>query len=340
MNINREYISKQNTYTGKNSPKYIVVHETDNYRATAGAETHASAQSKGHLSTSVHYYCGSDGVYQAAEHSDGTYSIGREYGGNHAVRDAHNKNSINIEICVNEDGDYSVARANAIELVKYLIQTTGIPAERVIRHYDAKGKYCPRKMMDNPALWEDFREQISGQAATGTPGGTSDSASGNTSAGASASAYLPGMYKVKADDLNIRTGPGTGYTVCGVIRDHGAYTMTEMKGSWGKLKSGAGWINCHEKYCTYLDGAGTVERRVNPYPVPTRTIRYIKGQPTMKGDDVRWVQWELVEAGYDIETDGSFGPASGKALLAYQAQHDLEQDGKCGPATRACMQED
>lgn len=320
MDINREYVSKENTYSGQNQPKYIVVHETDNYRATAGARTHAIAQYKGHLSTSVHYYSGSDGVYQAAEHCDGTYSIGREYGGNHAVRDANNRNSINIEICVNEDGDYNVARANAIELVKYLIQTTGIPADRVIRHYDAKGKYCPRKMMDNPALWEDFKAQISGKVISG-----------------GATAYKPGMYKVNVDDLNIRTGPGVGYTKCGVIQDHGSYTMTEMSGSWGKLLSGVGWINCHEKYCTYLDGVSTVERRVNPYPVPKRTIKYTEGKPTMKGDDVRWVQWELVEAGYDIDIDGSFGPASDRALRAYQKQHELTVDGKCGPKTRACM---
>ncbi len=163
MNINKDYISTQNTYTGKNSPKYIVIHETDNFSAGADAQRHASAQAAGHLSTSVHYYSGSDGVYQAASHTDGTLSVGREYGGNHAIHDAANRNTINIEICVNPDGDYAKARSNAIELVKYLIQQTGIPAERVIRHFDAKGKYCPRNMMDNPALWEDFKKQI-GQA--------------------------------------------------------------------------------------------------------------------------------------------------------------------------------
>lgn len=162
MEINRQYISKVNTYAGKNNSNYIVIHESDNYNTGSGAKRHAEAQSKGHLnSMSAHYYCGSDGIYQAAEHQDGTWSIGKEYGGNHSVKDASNLNSINIEICVNPDGDYNVARANAIELVKHLIKTTGIPADRVIRHFDAKGKYCPRKMMDNPALWEDFKAQIS-----------------------------------------------------------------------------------------------------------------------------------------------------------------------------------
>lgn len=166
--INREFISTKNTYIGRNAPVYIVIHETDNYAKGAGARRHAEAQFLGHLSTSVQYYSGSDGIYQAAEHTDGTYSVGIEYGGNHAVKDANNRNTINIEICVNSDGDYGKARKNAIELVKYLMEVTEIPADRVIRHFDAKGKYCPRKMMDNPELWEDFKRQISGQAGAGT----------------------------------------------------------------------------------------------------------------------------------------------------------------------------
>lgn len=164
MKINTDFVSKSNTYAGQNSPKYIVIHETDNFSKGADAGRHAQAQAAGHLSTSVHYYAGSDGVYQAADHRDGTFSVGREYGGEHSVQDATNRNTINIEICVNVDGDYTKARTNAVELVKHLIQTTGIPAERVIRHFDAKGKYCPRKMMDKPELWEDFKRQI-GQAS-------------------------------------------------------------------------------------------------------------------------------------------------------------------------------
>lgn len=167
--INKEYISTKNTYTGQNRPQYIIVHETDNFSMGAGARRHAEAQAAGHLSTSVHYYAGSDGVYQAAAHTDGTYSVGHEYGGKHSVTDAGNRNTINIEICVNRDGDYNQARANAIGLVKYLLKETGIPADKVIRHFDAKGKYCPRKMMDNPALWEDFRKQVGGEIPSDKP---------------------------------------------------------------------------------------------------------------------------------------------------------------------------
>lgn len=166
--INREFISKNNTYAGRNVPVYIVIHETDNFAKGAGARRHAEAQFLGHLSTSVQYYSGSDGIYQAAEHTDGTYSVGHEYGGEHAVHDANNRNTINIEICVNVDGDYMKARQNSIELVKHLMKVTGIPTERVIRHFDAKGKWCPRKMMENQELWEDFKRQVAGKSTPAT----------------------------------------------------------------------------------------------------------------------------------------------------------------------------
>lgn len=50
------------------------------------------------------------------------------------------------------------------------------------------------------------------------------------------------LYRVTADVLNIRAGAGTQNKIKGQIKDKGTYTITEKKGNWGKLKSGAGWI--------------------------------------------------------------------------------------------------
>ena len=59
-------------------------------------------------------------------------------------------------------------------------------------------------------------------------------------------------YKVKILNgaLNIRQGPGTNYPIVDVIRDRGVYTIVETKGTWGKLKSGKGWISLG--YCQKL----------------------------------------------------------------------------------------
>jgi SH3-like domain-containing protein len=60
--------------------------------------------------------------------------------------------------------------------------------------------------------------------------------------------FKPYIVRVNVDALNIRKGPSTNYAIVGVIRDKGAYTIIEENGTWGKLKSGAGWISLN--YCT------------------------------------------------------------------------------------------
>ncbi len=70
----------------------------------------------------------------------------------------------------------------------------------------------------------------------------------------------------------------------------------------------------------------------NPYTEPQRTLR--KG---CTGQDVKWLQFELVEAGYKLTIDGDFGKKTNSALLAFQKSAKLVVDGKCGPATRKAL---
>lgn len=52
-------------------------------------------------------------------------------------------------------------------------------------------------------------------------------------------------YKVKvtANLLNYRAGAGIRYKINGQVRKNEIYTIVEEKNGWGKLKSGAGWVN-------------------------------------------------------------------------------------------------
>ena len=65
-----------------------------------------------------------------------------------------------------------------------------------------------------------------------------------------------GSFLIKAKTpLNIRTGPGVEYDPVGVLDTKYKYTIIELKkasdgGTWGKLKSGAGYVNVSEKYVT------------------------------------------------------------------------------------------
>ena len=73
-------------------------------------------------------------------------------------------------------------------------------------------------------------------------------------------------------------------------------------------------------------------KQPNPYPVPTRTL--YKG---CKGEDVRWLQFELVEAGFKLDIDGSFGSKTEKAVAEYQASCKLAVDKRVGPETRKAL---
>lgn len=77
------------------------------------------------------------------------------------------------------------------------------------------------------------------------------------------------------------------------------------------------------RICTVLTFGG------DPYPAPTRTLT--KGK---RGEDVKWLQWELNDRGFSCAVDGSFGPGTKEALMGFQVSAGLVPDGSCGPATR------
>jgi N-acetyl-anhydromuramyl-L-alanine amidase AmpD len=153
MVINKEFINSRNCYKGENNPKYIVNHETDNYDEGAGARKHAMAEYNGNLGeVSVHFYVDDKEIYQCLELEDGAWAVGDP--GNRGI--ITNRNSVNIEICVNPDSDFYEARKNAAWLNSYLLNLYNFNMNMVKRHYDATGKICPRQMINNPKLWNEF----------------------------------------------------------------------------------------------------------------------------------------------------------------------------------------
>ena len=118
--------------------RYLVIHYTAGTRSTSGA---ALAARNADLRN---YYC------YAVGDGKGKYGI-------------TNSNSISIEICstlqkgttaaVPNHSGWSftdAALANAMSLAKTLMSVFQIPLSRVVRHYDASGKYCPGIIGWNP----------------------------------------------------------------------------------------------------------------------------------------------------------------------------------------------
>ena len=160
-------ISKKNCYIGQNKPSYVVIHETDNWSKGADAKAHATAMKNGNLAGTVHYYVDSKSIYQTLDHDDGAWAVG-DGKGKYGIT---NKNSINIEICVNPETDYYTAVDKAEQLAAYLLKQYGWGTDRLKRHYDASRKHCPRRILDE-GLWPKFVEKTAAYMK-GTSGNTS-----------------------------------------------------------------------------------------------------------------------------------------------------------------------
>ena len=130
--INKQLISINYSKGVTISPKYIVIHDTDNRNYFAN---HPNAQA------SAHYVVDDESIIQCLEDTWRGWHIGDRYAGaSPAVPDATNSNAIGIEITVNPDSDFNVAVKNAIDLTKHLMAKFNISVDRVIRHKDATGK--------------------------------------------------------------------------------------------------------------------------------------------------------------------------------------------------------
>ena len=168
----KKKIAKNHCYIGANSPAYVVVHETDNWDRGAGARTHANALYNGNLAGSVHFYVDDTDIYQTLDIADGAYAVG-DGGGRYGIT---NRNSINLEICVNPDSNYYTAVKNAEWLCAKLLKERGWGIDRLKRHYDASRKNCPRRIIAE-GLWDGFKKDVqklmgetsSGQDSTPAP---------------------------------------------------------------------------------------------------------------------------------------------------------------------------
>lgn len=164
-----------------------------------------------------------------------------------------NAYSISIECCHPDwTGKFnSKTYASLVALCAELLRKYGLTADDLIRHHDVTGKICPKCFVakskggtdDNQlTAWKKFKSDVAA-ALTGAqqPAETTKPTEDSF------------LVKVTCASLNVRAGAGTGYKINTVVHKNEVYTIVETKAvgsaTWGKLKSGAGWINIGSKYC-------------------------------------------------------------------------------------------
>lgn len=235
-------IARRNNYGDKRSLeqiRFIVVHYTGNDGDSD--EANANYFANGIRNASAHYFVDGDSVTQSVPDNFVAWHCGTKKKYYHPT--CRNSNSIGVELCDEKrNGVYDFSEKtlqNADELIKKLMKQYDVPIENVIRHYDVTHKVCPAPFVNNQSAWNEFKARL-----------VDKTVSVNTNTG------TENQFKVKVitGNLNIRKGPGTTHAKTGVITNKGTYTIVETvgtpgkSGSWGKLKSGAGWISLYSGY--------------------------------------------------------------------------------------------
>lgn len=224
----------------------IAVHYTGDPGASAINERNyfEGLKDSGARSVSSHFVIGLSGeVIQCIPLDEWSYCTNQANG-----------YSISIECCHADAvcGKFTAATEQSLaELCAYLCDLYKLdPLEDIIRHYDVTGKQCPLYWSPTKyqaasvanARFDAFKnrvayimhcDEVNEPQEVDTPS-------------------VPFKVQVLDEALNIRRAAGVSNKAVGIIRDKGIYTITavEQVGSalWGKLKSGAGWINIGDKY--------------------------------------------------------------------------------------------
>lgn len=248
----------------------IVVHYIGNPNTTALANRNYFENLKAQIPDSTNTYClNKDGSYQLYKGSkvklrwvSAHLIVGMSgeiiqcipfnewsYCSNQA-----NGYSISIECCHPDSGGKftSATEKSLAELCAWLCEMFGLnPETDIIRHYDVTGKQCP-------LYWSPTKYVLKATADARFNGFKArvkyTMSCGETAKADNAVLSVPFMVQVVDPALNIRAAAGVNNKAVGVIRASNIrYTIVEVKqiGSavWGRLKSGAGWINVGEKYC-------------------------------------------------------------------------------------------
>lgn len=144
-----------NYYPETNKRKYITIHETANTGVGANADAHANFINNG-ASETWHYTVDSEKAVCHYYHTTSCWAAGTYKG---------NTQSIQIEMCINSDGDYLKTLHNTIELVQKIMKEENISADYVVQHHYWSGKHCPTLLREgNSGMnWEQFIAGVKGE---------------------------------------------------------------------------------------------------------------------------------------------------------------------------------
>ncbi len=147
--------------------------------------------------------------------------------------------------------DFLKRYINAAYMAAHMCQDTGIPSEKVLSHKEmcAIGKATNHAdvqhwfdMFGDDFTMNAFRDDVKTLLSTGRLNKSIDSAAPSPASGTPSFLYKVRVQK-GALPLSVHGGPGAQHPVRLRITQVSAYTIAEERAGWGRLKSGAGWID-------------------------------------------------------------------------------------------------
>lgn len=154
MNIIKDYIS-ESKYNIKcpyqMTPEFITVHNTSN---DASAKEEIAYMKNNNLSTSYHFAVDDTEIRQAIPLDRNTWHAGDGNNGK------GNRKGISIEICYSKSGGKRFERAeeNAAQFIATILKERGWGIDKVTKHQDFSGKYCPHRTLD--LGWDRFIKKV------------------------------------------------------------------------------------------------------------------------------------------------------------------------------------
>ena len=132
------------------NPTRIVVHNTAN---DASAENEIAYMKSNNKQVSFHYAVDDVQAIQGIPENRNAWHSGDGNG-------KGNREGIAIEICYSKSGGdkFTKAEQNAVELIVSLLKKYGWGIDKVTKHQDYNGKYCPHRTLD--LGWDRFIKMI------------------------------------------------------------------------------------------------------------------------------------------------------------------------------------
>jgi hypothetical protein len=180
---------------------------------------------------------------------------------------AGNRQGIGIEICYSKSGGerFNKAEDNAVELVVSILKRYGWGIEKVTKHQDYSGKYCPHRTLD--LGWERFINKVKAKL---------NESAKPVAPGANDQVVTPYLVKINSNDgfLNVRAGAGADCKINTTVKNGGVYTIVAKNGNWGRLKSGAGYIYLPLTTPVNSSSAAKPTPKPTPAPQPKPAVNY------------------------------------------------------------------